>query len=152
MVIEQLWKRDTPLRKIRDSKCITLLQTYQPLEINSRRDRLWCHRLSTHTRWHTHIIFNRSLFFSTSLLIFVHALCIIYYTILFIYSFIYFYFCNFFFLFFVFCFLFFCFCINSLHAQTNCTLEENYTVETSCAVSLFLSIQSLAMRIQSTLQ
>ena len=40
MVIEQLWKRDTPLRKIRDSKWITLLQTYQPLEINPRRDRL----------------------------------------------------------------------------------------------------------------
>ena len=40
MVIEQLWKRDTPLRKIRESKWITLLQTYQPLGINLRQDRL----------------------------------------------------------------------------------------------------------------
>ena len=56
MVIEQLWKRDTPLRKIRESKWSTLLQTYQPLGINLRRDKLWCHRLSTHARWHTHTL------------------------------------------------------------------------------------------------
>ena len=40
MVIDQLWKRDTTLRKIRESKWISTLETYQPKGMNLRRDRL----------------------------------------------------------------------------------------------------------------
>ena len=40
MVIDQLWKRDTTLRKTRESKWISTLETYQPKGMNLRRDRL----------------------------------------------------------------------------------------------------------------